>query len=59
VLFKERVLYCLFNDAASSSDYLNANGRVIVYNEKERIRKLLVVALFEILFNHSPGEGLR
>jgi hypothetical protein len=53
---KNFVFYiCLFYDAASISDYITSNGRMI---DEERIGKCLEgnsCGLIEILFRHSPG----
>jgi hypothetical protein len=37
-------IYCLSNDALSSSDYITLNERMILNNEFERMWKVVVMA---------------
>jgi hypothetical protein len=46
--------YDVFNNAFSNLDYIESNGRMIVNNELERMRKEAAVALFEVLSRHLP-----
>jgi hypothetical protein len=49
-------IYCLFNDAVSSSDYVASNGRTILNTELEGTWKEAVLnSYFEFLPRHLPG----
>jgi hypothetical protein len=48
-------IYSLFNNTFGSSDCIASNGRMIVNNELESMRKEVVVAKFKVLSQHLPG----
>jgi hypothetical protein len=49
------LIYSLFNDAFSSSDYTASNETMIVNKELERIWNEAIVAYFKVLSRHLPG----